>query len=339
MVAALAAGPTAFAESAQAQFYFRPFAYSYSYHRPMVEEPAPYGSYRSVARILAREGYRLVGPLGNRGDQVVATGVDADGRRVRFFIDPYEGQVLHSRPIASARAYQPSPELVDPPEDDSAGAPPAPRVIPGVSEEGPNAEPPARKADQRKNPAARLNVTPPSQNAAHPAGPQPAGSQPATVAAKPDPVMRQDPFMKPDSGSHRAVTAPRAATGAKPAAPATAAPTTDAKAPPQAAAPAAPAKPAAASTPQPAEAAAPGSGAAQAKAAVPAPSAIAPQPAAAQPAAPTAATAQGAPQSSPASTAQPASAAPAAAAPAIAAPAKPDAANESTPKTQSSAGG
>lgn len=230
MAAALAIGPIAFAGSAQAQVYFRPFVYSYE--RPAVEEPAPYGSYQSVARILAREGYRLVGPLGKRGDQVVATGVDSAGRRMRFFIDPFEGEVLQSRPIASAHAYEaPSEAGYSPSPGDAPSSPQSePRVIPGLSEEAlPSAEPRVG-TEQRRNRSPHAKLTPQSQTAAEPPLPH--------AAAKSDP------------GSRRALTPPRPAAGRKPPAP-SAPPTADAKAPSESAAPAPAglAQPAAASAP------------------------------------------------------------------------------------------
>ncbi|HYA81352.1 MAG TPA: hypothetical protein VED87_10515 [Methylocystis sp.] len=58
-----------------------------------------------VARVLARRGYQLVGPLRDEGDEIVAAGVDASGRRMKFLIDAYEGEVLRSWPIGPAEAY------------------------------------------------------------------------------------------------------------------------------------------------------------------------------------------------------------------------------------------
>jgi hypothetical protein len=320
MAAALAIAPIAVAGSAQAQVYVRPFAYSYE--RPAAEEPAPYGSYRSVSRILAREGYRLVGPLGSRGDQVVATGVDSAGRRMRFFIDPYEGEVLQSRPIASAHAYEaPGEAGYSTSPNDAPSAPSSePRVIPGLSEETPPAAEPRAEAGQRKNRSPRAKLTPQSQTAA-----------PSTAA---EPPLPHASAVKLDPGSRRAVTPPRPAAGPKPPAP-SAPPTADAKAPSEsvAPAPASLAQPAAASTPTAA-----------------APAAVAPtQPAASAPAASQGAAdgTQSAAVAQPAASEPPAPVTPASASPspaaapaasATAAPAKPEAAAPDS-KAQNGVGG
>ena len=117
--AILAAAAFIAAPDAQAQFYFRPFFNGFN--RP-IEEPAPYASHQSVVRILARAGYRLVGPLGSHGDQILAMGVDARGNYMRFVIDPYEGQVLHSRPVGRARFAQPRDDVgPGEPADDAGG--------------------------------------------------------------------------------------------------------------------------------------------------------------------------------------------------------------------------
>jgi hypothetical protein len=303
MVAALVVGTIAVAESAQAQVYFRPFAYTYSSQQPTVEEPAPYGSYGSVARILAREGYRLVGPLGSRGDQVVATGVDSAGRRMRFFIDPYEGEVLQSRPIASAHAYEAPSEAGYSPSPDGVPSSPQsePRVIPGLSEETlPGAEP-RHDAEQRRNRSPHAKLTPQSQTAARPAAAEP----PLPHAAA-----------KLDPGSRRALAPPRPAAGMKSAAP-SAPPTANAKAPSES-----PIAPAPASLAQPAVVAAP-----TAAPAAPAPAASQPatdgtqnaavaQPAASEPTAPPVpASASSSPAAAPAASATAAPAKPEAAAP------------------------
>lgn len=91
-------------DAAMAQFYFRPFAYSYRYELPPDDDDFDgprYASRRSVARILSREGFQLVGPLGRRGDQIVATGVSRREGETRFFIDPFEGVILHAVSLGS----------------------------------------------------------------------------------------------------------------------------------------------------------------------------------------------------------------------------------------------
>jgi hypothetical protein len=302
MVVSLAIGAVAAAGSAQAQVYFRPFAYAFP--QPMVEDVAPYGSYRGIARILAREGFRLVGPLGSRGDQVVATGVDSYGRRMRFIIDPYEGQVLHSRPLGSARVYDAPNGFAEPPSRGFGPADPGsePTVIPGVSQESRSAEP--NRAKRRQNSAPHANLTsppaPPIQSAARPQG----SESPNRVA-------------RPESGSRRAIAPPRPAK-ARPA------PAEDAKAAPGPVAPA-PVQPAAAAGTTPGETTAPAQ-------------TTGPQ----QPAARAPARGAGEAQASQASTvAKPPASQPeaAAAAPKASAPAKIDATNDPDPKEQTGAGG
>jgi len=85
-------------EAAVAQLFFRPFAYTYRYEIPPddFDEAPRFASRRAVGRILAREGYQLVGPLGQRGEQVIATGVSRREGEMRFFIDPYEGQIIRA---------------------------------------------------------------------------------------------------------------------------------------------------------------------------------------------------------------------------------------------------
>ena len=103
-------------QAALAQYYFRP--YGQLIHQPIEEAPR-FAARRSIAAIMASEGFRLVGPLGERGDNIVATGVDARGRWMRFVIDPYEGEVLGAKFIVA-----PAPaEGADP--DASAGRKPA----------------------------------------------------------------------------------------------------------------------------------------------------------------------------------------------------------------------
>jgi hypothetical protein len=82
---------------------------------------------RRIVPILARHGHRLAGPIRSRGEQVIVTGVDARGEMMRFIIDPDEGEVLSSWPVASAFAHDESrgrarsrrfaPPGVDDPDD------------------------------------------------------------------------------------------------------------------------------------------------------------------------------------------------------------------------------
>jgi hypothetical protein len=99
----LALAAFAAADAARAQFYFRPFVHTWRYELPPddddMDDAPRFASRRAAARILAREGYQLVGPLGRRGDQLVATGVSRRDGEARFFIDPYDGVVIHATPL------------------------------------------------------------------------------------------------------------------------------------------------------------------------------------------------------------------------------------------------
>jgi hypothetical protein len=92
---------------AAAQGFYPP--YGYYPPQPIIgsepesePEPEPGISRSDVAAILARHGYRLVGPLQDHGDRIVASGVDARGGMARFVVDPDEGEILRSWPVSPA---------------------------------------------------------------------------------------------------------------------------------------------------------------------------------------------------------------------------------------------
>jgi len=194
----------ALAGAAQAQVFFRPFGHVF--YEKTVEEAPPYGSRGAVARILSREGFRLIGPLSESDDDIVATGVDARGRRTRFVIDPYVGDIVRSwRLGGGARPAgprgEPEPEFVD--RDDGG-----PRVIDGI--DGPHPAHPHRSTrleDDRQSaprtpPSGRQRDLPPSPRtggarAAPPhIGPAPAPTQataPAPAAPAPEKAQLEKP--------------------------------------------------------------------------------------------------------------------------------------------------
>jgi hypothetical protein len=88
---------------AVAQVIFSPYP-GYAFPQPNAESELGL-SPRRVAAILARNGYRLAGPLGRRGDEIIAYGVDERGWRMRIIVDPYEGEILNSKPIGPAFAH------------------------------------------------------------------------------------------------------------------------------------------------------------------------------------------------------------------------------------------
>jgi hypothetical protein len=102
------------ATAAQAQFFFQPFSYSYSEQIGPDEERPRFATPRAVSRILSRRGFALVSGLGRRGDQVVVTGVSRRDGTFRFFIDPFEGEVIHAVRLAPPDAETPPPDTARP---------------------------------------------------------------------------------------------------------------------------------------------------------------------------------------------------------------------------------
>lgn len=211
---------------ATAQVFFYPFAYTFQ--RPIIE-PEPDVSPRRIAAILAREGFRLLGPLAHRGDQIVATGVDAKGRRSRFLIDPYEGEVLSAwrlrpgfapegPPDGMARAEPSGPDGADAIEPEPRG----PTVIPGIGGEGSDADIPP---PSRPRPAARPRAKAAARSGADP--------HRATGHVAPAPETK----IAPAPAASTIPPAPK--TGAQPSVPAQATTTPPPAAAPEAAAPAA----------------------------------------------------------------------------------------------------
>lgn len=143
------------ATAAQAQFFFRPFAHSFDYVVPDDDDgPAPYGSRRAVARILSREGYRLVGPLGHRGEQVVATGVNRREGEMRFFIDPYEGYIIRGVRVGPPPEFDRAPPVQGEYVEPLGGSRP---VVRDLREDGRGAE---RRARRRSAPEVVREATP-----------------------------------------------------------------------------------------------------------------------------------------------------------------------------------
>ncbi|WP_400767858.1 hypothetical protein [Methylosinus sporium] len=274
LLAMASLAPMAAPTPAAADFFFRPFGYAF--HQP-IPEPAPNATPRAIAGILGEEGFRLVGGLGRRGDQVVATGVDRRGHYRRFLIDPYEGEILRSWRIgpeevgpgfveAPPAAYRgpPGPEPYDAPR---AGAAEDPLVVPGLG-----AEPrrPARRAE----------------------APSRAHAPNGVAAVRPENAETQRPPHSPPSEATKPPTR-AAAPQLRPTAPHSAKPAAERKAPaqqqsgptpPQGAAPAPASAPAAA----PAAPAAPEPAAVGHQQAAPAPQTIVPATPAAPPPAPAA---------------------------------------------------
>jgi hypothetical protein len=97
-------------------------AFAQNYELPAVDdagepiiEPHPDISPHRVALILARHGYRFVGPLQDRGDEILASGVDADGSMMRFVIDPRDDEVVRSWPVEPGVEYGRPREIAEGP--------------------------------------------------------------------------------------------------------------------------------------------------------------------------------------------------------------------------------
>lgn len=172
--------------SATAEVFFRPFGFTFNQPIP---EPAPDVSPRRISAILAHRGFRLVGPLGYRGDQIVAAGVDAHGVRRRFLVDPYEGEILSSWRIGPPGAPPAPYGAVVPAEPYGApeAIPPAesgdPLVIPGVGGETRHSAPPRAATPPRAKMAAHPPGEAASRAARRPAQPQAGKAAPATAVS------------------------------------------------------------------------------------------------------------------------------------------------------------
>ncbi|MFO1102223.1 MAG: hypothetical protein U1E20_04880 [Methylocystis sp.] len=269
-LAASAAAP----QHAFAQFFFRPFANVFRAQIPS-EGPPAYASRPAVAAILGRTGFQLVGPLGRRGDQILATGVSRREGEMRFIIDPYEGRILRAVRLGRApnRGAPYSPPMAGGPAPAGPGFDHA--GVPEAAQEGarlngaPNGPGPQRAAAAKVGASSRASraITPPKPgvgpavHADHPASasPAPANAAPEssadaesaknTKSQAPTPAFSE---AKPESASSEPASAPSPAAqapkaeaegAAAPQAPAVAEKTSDSSA----AAPAAqsPAQPAA----------------------------------------------------------------------------------------------
>ena len=98
---------------ARAQFFGYDNGPGY-YDDNAAQAPAP----RVIERRLARQGWRLAGPMRFNGDVVVANAVDGNGRRARLVIDPLDGSILQR--FATVEPRPPGPLA---PRGDNFGAP------------------------------------------------------------------------------------------------------------------------------------------------------------------------------------------------------------------------
>lgn len=228
---------------------------------PQTRGGAPYASRRAIAGLLAEQGYRLLGRLDFQGEDIVATGVDQDGRTLRFVIDPYDGAILDAhRMMRQAARPEMGPDEIWPdgprqrpvrPSDDGP-PPPAARLQQPPAPYGRAApEPQWERAEPRTPPR------PVARPAAEPPEPRSARSRdeaPPPAAAKRPPqrsaaVPAREDTRPPTGSSHRAIVPPPGApkpavqptaAGNPPPPAASAPPVVGTSAPAQAAPPAAP---------------------------------------------------------------------------------------------------
>ncbi len=191
------AATVAIPQDAFAQFFFRPFANIFRAPIPS-EGPPAYASRPAVASILGRTGFQLVGPLGRRGDQIVATGVSRREGEMRFIIDPYAGRILRAvrlgppprrgAPDAPATAGGPGPagrgfDNAQVPEAAQAGA-----RLSGAPN-GPAQQDAAATKIRASSKTSRAIVPPKSGVAPAAQADKPASASPAPAnAAQPSPV-------------------------------------------------------------------------------------------------------------------------------------------------------
>jgi hypothetical protein len=237
LASTLALGALAAPGQAAAQGFYPP--YGYYPPQPMIgaepesePEPEPGISRRDVAAILARHGYRLVGPLRDHGDRIVVSGVDPGGRMAKFVVDPEEGEILRSWPVGPAFGHGGPDEGFTVPgpygpmeEGDLGGAGPRERHIHARRDEG---EAPdrymrgpgtARHADETLMTPRRARLAMhPAENPArravrHPSPSQATMVRPVTAAAPASAPARP----APPPGQARAITGPPAKTSTPPA--------------------------------------------------------------------------------------------------------------------------
>ena len=209
---------------AAAQGFYPP--YGYYPPQPIIRsepepEPEPGISRRDVAAILARHGYRLVGPLRDHGDRIVVSGVDPGGQMARFVVDPEEGEILRSWPVGPAFGHGGPdegfavPGPYGPVEEGDLGAGPREGRFRARRNEGEAPDRYARGSQTVRH--ARLAAHS-AENPARRGGPHPSASlatkvRPVTAAAFPPPAR---PAQAPP-GQVRAVIGPPAKTSTSPA--------------------------------------------------------------------------------------------------------------------------
>ncbi|MBM3576370.1 MAG: hypothetical protein FJX40_01650 [Alphaproteobacteria bacterium] len=245
------AASAAVPERVSAQFFFRPFAYSYSYQIPD-EGPPAFASRPAIASILGRAGFRLVGPLGHRGDQIVATGVNRRDGEMRFIVDPYEGRILRAVRLGPPMydrgprdGGDDGPPGGDPYADGSPHGPPpggGPYAQPpAVGGAGPMNPGPAGRGFDNESSHRRDRVQPAApggagldnapdrqiqqrtraaQKAAQPSNASQAVAPPAQAAAAPAHAASASVSRAAGGSSRRAIVPPPGSTGATAAAPA-----------------------------------------------------------------------------------------------------------------------
>lgn len=183
-------------QDAFAQFFFRPFANIFHTQIPG-EGPPAYASRPAVASILARTGFQLLGPLGRRGDQIVATGVSRRDGEMRFIIDPYAGRILRAVRLGPppSRATPDAPPLAGGPGPAGAGFEAARDA--GASPGGARLNGAANGPAQQRGAAAKAGASSKTSRAIVPpkpgVGPAVKADEPASVSPPPAKAVQDSP--------------------------------------------------------------------------------------------------------------------------------------------------
>lgn len=206
MACCCAAALIILAKPATSQVFFRPFGGVYV--GPVEDEPRrPRVTQRMVARLLNEEGLRLIAPLEPQGDLVIATAEDEDGRQMRVFIDPYEGEIVRVRRAPHAPPTESSRREADDPASDERAPnptrrrpPPAPPEIFGAPTHAhKTSKTPAFASRPPESVAPARRIAPPAPKLPAPP-PTPSPFPQATPAAPPPPPVATLPKVEPPKG-------------------------------------------------------------------------------------------------------------------------------------------
>jgi hypothetical protein len=175
------------------QPYYRPYGEPSFWHEPGARRAA-------IASLLREEGYRLWGPLDYAGRDIIAFGVDEDGHKTRFVIDPEDFEIISARrvreqasrsdlggddfdrPHGAPGARFSTPEPLPPERGWRAPATPSPSAPRLRSDAA--VQPPARAATQRESPGGAPRALNPPPHKTQAASVQPHGAEPSSAGRR-----------------------------------------------------------------------------------------------------------------------------------------------------------